>query len=114
MHVDMKGEIMSNEKSSTSNREKWIKGINTAGDLVMYIGSAALATTAIRKAKENNNPLMSACAVGTGAMLSIGAGKMSSSIFNRVVDKAVEFIDDAAPKEKKNEESTVCSTENEE
>lgn len=101
-----------NENSNTSpNREKWIKGIKTVGNLVMYIGSAALATTAIRKAKENNNPLMSACATGTSAMLSIGAGKMASNIFNRVVDKTVNFIDDSSVKEKKNEEIVVDATE---
>lgn len=104
---------MSNEKSGISSREKWIKGIKTAGNLVMYIGSAALATTAIRKAKENNNPLMSACATGTSAMLSIGAGKVASGIFDKVVDKAVEFIDDATPKENRNEESNMVAAEKE-
>ena len=102
---------MSNEQTNTSSREKWVKGAKTVGDLVMYIGSAALATAAIRKAKEYNNPLMSACATGTGAMLSIGAGKMASNIFNKVVDRTVEFIDDVNVKEpKKNEETDMGST----
>ena len=105
---------MNNEKSGTSNsREKWIKGIKTGGDLIMYIGSAALATAAIRKAKDyTNNPLMSACATGTGAMLSIGAGKMASNIFNKVVDRTINFIDDVSPKDgEKNEEGNVSALE---
>lgn len=97
----------SKETSSKSNREKWIENIKLGGDLIMYIGSAALASSVLRKTRENQNGLMSACAVGTGAMLSIGAGKVASNILNKVVDKTVHFIDDVKPKEKTDEEDTA-------
>lgn len=97
--------------TTSTNRDKLIEGIKTGGSIMMYIGSAALATSAVRKAKENNNALMSACAIGTSAMLSIGAGKVASNIFNKVVDKTVDFIDDVNTKEPKVEEPMIDSKE---
>lgn len=75
----------------------------------MYIGTAALAMPVIQKAREKNNGLMGTCALGAGAIISIGLGKMASSIFNRTVDKVVDFIDDVKPKENSNEKSSVVS-----
>ena len=95
------------DKSSTSSREKWIRGIKTGGNLLMYIGSAALANSA----SPREGAVMSACATGTSAMLSIGAGKMASGIFNKVVDKAVEFIDDINPKDDGKAQDTVNDKE---
>ena len=66
----------------------------------MYIGSAALAMPVIQKAREKNNGLMGICALGAGAIISIGVGKMASNIFNKTVDKVYDFIDDVKPKEK--------------
>lgn len=88
--------------TSASKREKIVQNAKLAGNLVMYIGSAAIANAILKKTRENQNGLMSACAIGTGAMLSIGAGKMASGIFNRVVDKTVEFIDEVKPREREN------------
>ena len=80
----------------------------------MYIGSAALTIPSIQKSRENQNGLMGSCAVGAGAMISVGMGKVASNIFNKVVDKAADFFDDVKPKEKKvSEESEEAEEETE-
>lgn len=71
----------------------------------MYIGSTAMIIPAIQKARQNNNFLMGTCAIGAGAIISMGLGKIASGIFNRAVDKVVDFCDDVKPKsEEANEE----------
>ena len=87
--------------SQQSKRDKWVETGKLCGDLIMYIGSAAIASSAVRKVKENSNGLMGACATGTGAVLSVGAGKIASNILNKIIDKTVAFFDDVKPEEKK-------------
>ena len=89
---------------NNEKRDKVVKNIKTGADLIMYIGSAAMTIPAIKKAKENSNSLMGSCAVGTGAMLSLGIGKIASNILNKAIDKTVEFIDDVKPKPKDEED----------
>ena len=60
----------------------------------MYVGSAAMTIPMIQKARENQNGLVGSCAIGAGAMLSVGIGKVASNIFNKVVDKTASFIGD--------------------
>ena len=72
----------------------------------MYIGTAALAMPLIQKAREKNNGLMGTCALGAGAIISIGLGKMASNIFNKTVDKVVDFIDDVKPADKKKDDTS--------
>lgn len=71
----------------------------------MYIGSAALVMPMIQKARENNNVLMGTCAIGAGAIISVGLGKIASNIFNKTVDKVSDFWDDVKPAEKNKEEN---------
>ena len=94
-------------------RTRLIKGIKNVGDLIMYIGSAAITIPAINKAKENQNGFMGSCATGAGAMLSVGLGKAASNIFNKVVDKVADFVDDVTPekKESKSEDAESNSAE---
>ena len=85
------------------DKERLIKGIKNVGNLVMYIGSAAITIPAINRAKESQNGFMGSCATGAGAMLSIGMGKAASGIFNKVVDKVADFVDDVKPEKKVSE-----------
>lgn len=78
-------------------RDRRIQNVKTGGDLMMYIGSAGLLIPVIRKAKENQNPIMNICATGAGAILSVGLGNMASKLFNKTLDKVVDFWDDVKP-----------------
>ena len=80
-----------------SKRRKRIQNVKTGGDLIMYIGTAGLLIPMIRKAKENQNGIMGTCAMGAGAILSIGLGNMASKILNKTVDKVADFWDDVKP-----------------
>lgn len=91
--------------ATTSSRSKTIQNVKTGGDLIMYIGSAALTIPHIQKARENQNGLMGACAAGAGAIISIGLGKITSNIFNKVVDKVADFWDGVKTDKPKEEES---------
>ena len=84
-------------KSKDRRREKRIHNVKTGGDLMMYVGSAGLMMPMIRKAKESQNGIMGACAVGAGAILSVGLGNIASKILNKTVDKVVDFWDDVKP-----------------
>ena len=64
---------------------------------MMYIGSASLVMPMVHKAREEQNPVMGACTMGAGIVLSIGLGGLASKIFNRTVDKAVDFWDEVKP-----------------
>ena len=90
-------------KSRRDRRNRTIQNVKTGGDLIMYIGRAALTIPAVQKARENQNGLMGACAIGAGAIISMGLGKLTSNIFHKVVDKAVDFWDDVKPAEKPEE-----------
>ena len=82
----------------SKKREKRIQNVKTAGDLMMYIGSAGLLIPMIRNAKQNQNSIMGICATGAGAILSVGLGNVASKILNKTVDKVVDFWDDVNPK----------------
>lgn len=90
-------------KKKKDSRENIIKGVKTGGDILMYIGSAGLMMPQIQRSKENQNGLLGACATGAGAILSVGLGKLASTVFNTVVDKAVDFWDDVKPKDEEEE-----------
>ena len=78
-------------------RRKRIKNIKTGGDLMMYVGSAALISPLIRKAQQEQNGVMGICATCAGAVLTIGMGNVASKILEKTVDKVVEFWDDVKP-----------------
>lgn len=105
------------EGTTSKKTANWVENGKLCGDLVMYIGSAAIASTAIRKVRENNNGLMGACAIGTGAMLSVGLGQIASNILNKVIDKSVAFFSNSKTKtnkqvpEETDEESDEDDTE---
>ena len=81
-----------------------IQGIKTGGDIIMYAGSAGLMIPAIQKAKENQNGILGACAVGAGAIISIGVGNIACNFLHSAIDKVVDFFNDVKPKEKKEDE----------
>lgn len=94
-------------RSNDRRKEKRIQNVKAGGDMMMYIGSAGLMMPMIRKAKESQNGIMGACAVGAGAILSVGLGNIASKILNKTIDKVVDFWDDvkpSGPAEKKQEE----------
>ena len=91
-------------KERRSRRDTIIKNVKTGGDVIMYAGSAGLMIPAIQKAKENQNGLLGACAVGAGAVISIGLGGIASKFLHNVIDKAVSFWDDVKAKDKKEDE----------
>lgn len=82
----------------SKKREKRIQNVKTAGNLMMYIGSAGLLIPMIRNAKQNQNSIMGICATGAGAILSVGLGSVASKVLNKTVDKVVDFWDDVNPK----------------
>lgn len=87
------------EKKSKMDREKIIKDVKIGGDILMYVGSAGLVKPHIQKAKENENGLLGSCSTGAGIILSAALGSVASGVFNKVVDKVVDFWDDVKPKE---------------
>ncbi len=94
-----------------ARRKKRIQNVKTGGNMMMYIGSAGLMIPMIRKAKESQNGIMGVCAMGAGAILSVGLGNVASKIFNKTVDKVTEFWDDVNPhgtpkKEEKTEDES--------
>ena len=80
-----------------ARRKKRIQNVKAGGDMMMYIGSAGLMIPMIRKAKESQNGIMGACAMGAGAVLAIGLGNVATKILNRTIDKAVDFWEDVKP-----------------
>lgn len=84
-------------------REKILKNVKTGGDLLMYIGSAGLMNPLIRDARQDQNGAMKLCSFGAGAILSLGLGSIASKVFNKLVDKTVDFYDDVKPKKKSDE-----------
>ena len=78
-------------------RKKRIQNVKAGGDMMMYIGSASLMIPMIRKAKESQNGIMGACAMGAGAVLAIGLGNAATKILNKTIDKAVDFWEDVKP-----------------
>jgi hypothetical protein len=90
---------MSLEKKKKLNRDKLVKNVKTGGDILMYVGSAALMMPQIQKSKENQNALLGAAATGTGIILAAGLGSLASSVLNKAVDKVINFWDDVKPKE---------------
>ena len=63
----------------------------------MYVGCAGLMIPQIQRSRENQNSLMGLCTVGAGAVLSVGLGSLASRIFDKTVDKIVDFWDDVKP-----------------
>ena len=86
-----------------ADKEKIIKNIKTGGDLMMYIGSAGIVSNVLSKNREHKNPAMNACILGSGAIFSLGLGKLASSWFEKAVDEIVKFVDDVKKPEKKKE-----------
>jgi len=80
-----------------TKREKLIKNIKRIGSVVMYIGAAGLASPMVRKARETENGAMGICSTGAGVVLSVGAGKLASDIFGKIVDKTADFWNDVKP-----------------
>lgn len=107
----MASEVRNSATSRTDDRyarrrEKRIQNVKTGGDLMMYVGSAALMLPCIKKARENQNSIMGLCATGAGAILSVGLGSAASKLFNKTVDKIADFWEDvkpSGPAEKKQE-----------
>ena len=87
-----------------ADREKLIKNLKTGGDLMMYIGSAGLMSSYVRKAQNQHNPAMNGCIFASGAVLSLGLGKIASKWLDKAIDDIVDFIDDVRKPEKKEEE----------
>lgn len=81
------------------NRSRMIDGVKTGGTLMMYLGSAGLINPMIQKARENQSGAMSLCSIGAGTVISLGVGAFASKLFNKFVDKAVDFWDDVKPKQ---------------
>lgn len=69
----------------------------------MYIGSAGLMTPLIARSRQNQNHILGTCALGAGAILSIGMGKVASKLWHNIVDKVVDFWDDVKPEDDKEE-----------
>lgn len=78
-------------------RKKRIRTAKIGGDMMMYVGSAALMRPFIAKAQETNNGIMSACATAAGTVLTLGIGNMASKVLERTIDKVVAFWDDVKP-----------------
>ena len=72
-----------------ARKKRRMQNIKTCGDMMMYIGAAGLMIPMIRKAKENQNSIMGVCAMGTGAVLSIGLGNVASKILNKTVQMMI-------------------------
>ena len=85
------------------NRDTVIKNVKTGGNILMYVGSAALMMPQIQRAKENQNGILGCCATGAGIVLAAGLGGIASSFLNKIVDKAINFWDDVKPKEEEEE-----------
>lgn len=83
--------------SREARRKKRIKNIKTGGDLMMYVGSAALMSPFIRRAQQEQNGVMGICATCAGAVLTIGMGNVASKILEKTIDKVVDFWDDVKP-----------------
>lgn len=75
-------------------RDRVIQGVKTGGDLMMYAGSAGLMIPVIQKAKENQNGILGACAVGAGAVISVGVGGFACKALHKIIDKVVAFVDE--------------------
>lgn len=97
---------MATEKKPISQdkarREKILKNIKLGGSLLMYIGSAGLMNPIIRDARQNQSGPMKVCSFGAGTVLSLGVGSLASKVFNKLVDKTVDFYDDVKPRHKTN------------
>ena len=96
----------SSSRNRNDRRGKRIQNVKTGGDLMMYVGAAGLMMPLIQRARNDHNTLMGTCATGAGIILSVGLGNVASRIFNKTVDKVVDFWDDvkpSAPAEKKEE-----------
>ena len=96
---------MATEKKTTQDpdkarREKILKNVKLGGSLLMYIGSAGLMNPLIKEARQNQSGPMKACSFGAGTILSLGLGSVASKVFNKLVDKTVDFYDDVKPKHK--------------
>ncbi len=85
------------DRYTARRRERRIQNVKTGGHLAMYIGSAGLMMPQIQKARESQNGIMGLCAVGAGAVISVGLGGLASKIFDKTVDKVVNFWDDVKP-----------------
>ena len=93
-----------NHLTEKQKRERLLKNVKLGGDLLMYIGSAGLMNPIIRDARVNQSGPMRACSFGAGTILSLGLGSLASKVFNKLVDKTVEFYDDVKPKASDTEE----------
>ena len=83
--------------SKEYRRKKRVKAVKTGGNVVMYVGSAGLMIPMIKRAQENQSGIMGLCAAGAGIVLAVGLGNVASRIFEKTVDKAIDFWDDVKP-----------------
>jgi hypothetical protein len=102
---------MSEATTSLSKRERRIKSAKNIGSILMYIGSAAITIPAVQRVKQTQNGFMATCAAGTGAMLSLGLGKIASNILDKTIDKTAGFFDDVKPKKPVENDSEDASAE---
>lgn len=82
---------------NANRRKKRIQNVKTGGDIMMYIGAAGLIAPMVRSAKEKQSPLLQTCATGTGIILSIALGNFAGKMFEKTVDRIVDFWDDVKP-----------------
>ena len=82
------------------DHNKVVKGVKTGANIAMYIGSAGLVLPLMQNAREKENGILGACTGLAGAILSIGLGKLGSTISDSIIDKVVDFWDDVKPKTK--------------
>lgn len=97
---------MDDERTRRRGREansRVIRNVKTGGDILMYIGSAALMRPQIQRAKENQNGILGTCATGAGIILAFGLGSVASTFMHKAIDKVVDFWDDVKPKDKEEE-----------
>lgn len=87
----------SDRYSRDYRRRKRIRAVKTGGDIVMYVGSAGLMVPVIKRAQENQSGLMGMCAAGAGIILAAGLGNIASRMFEKTVDKVIDFWDDVKP-----------------
>ena len=100
--------------SREARRKRYIRNAKIGGDMVMYIGSAALMMPVIQRAREKQSGLMGACATGAGIVLSIGLGSIASRMMEKTVDKVVDFWDDVKPKKTAEKQEVDDEQEDEE
>lgn len=84
----------------TDREERRVRNVKTGGDILMYVGTAALLRPCIQRAKETNNGLLGGCATLAGAALAIGLGGIASNFLNKIIDKGMSFWDEVKPQDK--------------